>query len=379
MQTPHSNDARSSGDTVSVERYTPNDRRGVLDLDKAVWERERPESWFAWKYEENPYISHPAVFVAKADGRVVGARPFMVFRLRTGERTVIALQPADTMVHPDYRGRGVFTEMTKRAIGYYESHEPELCFNFPNDMSWPGYRKLGWRAVDTRTTFYRIQNPAALGSLKVDRDIGQTVGRLARLPVRAYYEFQSRSARTSDEFAVERRADLPVETLVDLYRQRVPSRIHAQRDEAFYRWRFASPLWRQHTYVATSDGDEAAAVVTRTRTIENGLTVTQLVDVAPLTGGKRWSDALAALIDRIIADCSESDLLAAHETPIPKPLLATYGFLANAAPPLSWFTSSATFAVRPLGPLDESAWDVDGKRLTDPSNWCLSFSERDTA
>ncbi|WP_232702537.1 GNAT family N-acetyltransferase [Halobacterium wangiae] len=371
--------AGGSDSRVRIRRYDPRDRADVLALDEVVWDRTRSESWFAWKYEENPYITEPPVFLALADGRVVGARPFMAFRLRAGDTTLSALQPSDTMVHPDYRGRGIFTRMTEAAIAHYEDRTPELCFNFPNEQAWPGYEKLGWRAVDEQQTYYRIQNPTAFTGSTLDGQLTKHASRVANPAARTLLSLWTRVGLSPEAFTVEVESGAPVETLTTLYRREIPEQIHASRDEAFYRWRFASPVWSRRTYVATENGTQVAGLVARTRTTEAGITLTQIVEVVPLAGGRRRSAALACLLDRVVADHVDSDVLAATEGALPDDLLVRSGFFPDDRLPLSRFTDHrSTFAVRPLGDLNEDAWTVNDYRLTDTSNWLLSFCERDT-
>lgn len=374
----------ASKSPVSIRQYFPTDRGDVLELDETVWNRTRSEAWFGWKYEENPYVPEPPVFVARADGRVVGARPFMGFRLRigSGDKVLTALQPSDTMVHPEYRGQGIFTRMTEAALDYYTDRKPELCFNFPNEMSWPGYRKLGWRAVEERTTYYRPQDLETLLSVKTKERVERLVGRAAALGAQTLFDAWTRYglSRENGEFTVERETGVPGEKFTKLYQQHVPEEIHVYRDEQFYEWRFASPLWHRRTYVAKRNGEPVVGIVARTRTTTDGVTVTQLADIVPLEGGPEWLAGLKRLIEAIITDYAHVDLFAASKAPIPGELLTKYGFLADNLPPLSWFTDhQCTFAARPLGDSDDNAWRLDGMRLADPSNWLLSFVARDTA
>ncbi|MFB9804071.1 GNAT family N-acetyltransferase [Haladaptatus pallidirubidus] len=97
---------RTAEDGYVVRWYEERDLSGFLSLDRAVFGRNRSERWFRWKYVDNPYIDHVPVFVVEKDGEIVGTRPFLAFRMRTGSETVLALQPADTMVHPEHRRRG---------------------------------------------------------------------------------------------------------------------------------------------------------------------------------------------------------------------------------------------------------------------------------
>lgn len=51
-------------------------------------------------------------------------------------------QPGSTCVKAVCRGRGIFTEMTKRAVS--ELPEGVIVYNYPNYNSFPGYMKMGW-------------------------------------------------------------------------------------------------------------------------------------------------------------------------------------------------------------------------------------------
>lgn len=56
-----------------------------------------------------------------------------------------AYQPGDTCVTEVCRGKGIFTEMTKRSIAMLPSDA--IIYNFPNQNSYPGYMKMGWKLI----------------------------------------------------------------------------------------------------------------------------------------------------------------------------------------------------------------------------------------
>ena len=104
--------------------------------------------WLEWKYTKNPIISGvPTVFGAidKNSGKLVGIRPFLACNIVRGNKIFKAAQPCDTVVHPDYRGKGIFTEMNKVAIVELKKDGYDLFFNFPNRNSQPGNLKMGWK------------------------------------------------------------------------------------------------------------------------------------------------------------------------------------------------------------------------------------------
>jgi GNAT superfamily N-acetyltransferase len=362
-------------DDYVIRRYEEGDLSGFLSLDRAVFRRHRDEGWFRWKYVDNPYVDDIPVFVVEKDGEIVGARPFLAFRMRAGSKTVLALQPADTMVHPDHRRKGLFTRMTRHAVDHYYDGEPAFCFNFPNQRSRPGYLKLGWQIVGDRETYYRIRNPSAL--LDGDDQFGTRFLDLVMPLTNDVHGMYRSSTTVPESYSITRYSGVEQGTLTELYRKNPPDGIHARRDETFFRWRFASPAWERTTYVASDFGDLVAGIVVRKRTTSDGVAVVQLAEVVPLVGDESRKHALVCLLDRIVRDYDASDLISVTDGAIPPAVLARFGFVGDARPPLSWLSD---FDCRLVAfPLDSDGWTVGGTRLCQRSNWHLSFAERDTA
>lgn len=360
----------------SVRRYRPDDRDGLLELDREVWNREHSPEWFEWKYGSNPYVDHVPVFVVEHDGEIVGARPFMGFRMRAGDETVVALQPSDTMVHPDHRRKGLFTRMTERSIEFYEDREPAFFFNFPNAQSRPGYLKLGWQHVGPRATYYRVQNPGTFLESRVRDPFDRLLGRAAVPVVRGYNSIRQFFGPSGDGFTVRREHGVDATRLAELYEHDVPPQLHALRDQTFYRWRFASPTWNRITYTAGRNGAPQAAALVRRRSTDDGVTIIQVADVAPMTGDDGWAAAIAAILEMVLEDHARADIVAVSDAGIPHDLLAQFGFFSDVRFPLSTTTRSSTTVAR-LTP-DDDDWTVNGRDLTDRDNWLFSFCERDT-
>ena len=95
---------------------------------------------FERQFERNIY-GWSVLVVVYSDGRPVAARA--LWRNDVGGRE--AYQPGSSCVIPEYRGRGIFTEMTERAIRLLP--EESLIYNFPNDNSYSAYMKMGWHLV----------------------------------------------------------------------------------------------------------------------------------------------------------------------------------------------------------------------------------------
>jgi GNAT superfamily N-acetyltransferase len=102
---------------------------------------------FKWKHIENPY--GPSIITyALHNNKVIGVRPLWKCNLIYNGAMYSGYQPCDTVVHPDYRGKGIFTKMTIQALNFAVDAGADIIFNFPNNQSAPGYKKLGWTQLD---------------------------------------------------------------------------------------------------------------------------------------------------------------------------------------------------------------------------------------
>ncbi|MFC7069020.1 GNAT family N-acetyltransferase [Halobaculum lipolyticum] len=369
------------GRSYTFRRYERGDERGFLDLFETTWGERRGEEWFRWRFVDNPYLDHVPMFVAETDGRVVGVRPYFAFRMRVAGEPALALSTVDTMVHPDHRGRGLFTTMTRQSLDFYADEDVAFVFNQPNAASRPGFESLGFRRVDPTTTYHRVQRPGVFLAERVDGRGTETLARGADLLAAGYHRLTAGATWDTEDVAVTRTPGVATRDLVRLSERATFPGITADRDAAFYEWRFASPAWRRSTYVASADGDALAAVIARTRTTEEGVTVTQIADVAPTTGCDDWRRGVAACTERVIADATHADVVSAAARSFPAEVAASYGFRRDDRLPLSaGATADGVLCVLPLGDGETPpSWTLHGVSLCDPRNWLLSFAEQDTA
>lgn len=119
---------------------TELDEKFIADfctVEQSVFRNIYSMEYFEQKYIRNIY--GPSVLeVVYIDGVRSAARALWRNDIEGRE----AYQPGDTCVMENCRGKGVFSEMTKRAITLLPPDA--IIYNFPNQYSYPGYMKLGW-------------------------------------------------------------------------------------------------------------------------------------------------------------------------------------------------------------------------------------------
>ncbi len=140
---------------LSVRAFEPDDVGPVVQLLRgalgdwpvvegvdAVW---GSEQFFDWKHRRSPFGAS-TVIVALAEGRIVGVRAFMPWRLTAGDREIDAFRSADAATRPELQRLGVFAQI-RTVAGELLPPGAQLSFGTPNLKSYGATMKLGGREV----------------------------------------------------------------------------------------------------------------------------------------------------------------------------------------------------------------------------------------
>lgn len=362
-------------DPYEIRLYEPSDRAGFLELYDLVFGDVDGE-WFRWKYEDNPYVDHVPIVLATHEGSIVGTKPCFVLELRVESETFRGYQPADVMVHPDHRRRGLYSRTTERMKEHYRTRDPELFFNFPNPATLSGSLKHGWEIVERVPTYYRIQRPESMLEMTESERVA-TLTSVATPVIERYLDAQTPRESGVRGVSVERYDEVPAEVFAEIYRRAIPGTIHANRNETFYEWRFENPTRSYEAYVARKRGEAIAGIVTGTA-IEGGSRITNLTDVVPLATTADRRDGIRALLSRIIEERRDDAILAVSGDGIPESILSEFGFHSDLAVPLSHVSQPTTQVTYPISSEGGHEWTVGGRAIADAANWTITFAEQDT-
>ncbi len=113
-------------------------KMGYMDFGKQMLS----EKW------KNKYYNNPAgksyVFGAFVDDRLVGINSFMQIDFVYKGITIKTVESGDSIVDPEYRRKGIFSQIIKYAENYLRNAGYDLIIGFPNNQSYPGFIKLGF-------------------------------------------------------------------------------------------------------------------------------------------------------------------------------------------------------------------------------------------
>jgi len=127
--------------------FREGDEDNLRKLHKLVFDTQISIERWKWRYKENP-AGQSIIVVAESNQRIVGQYALVPLIMRIENTLCVGSQSLDTMVHPDYRGQGIFVSLAEKAYKVAEEKGIRFIYGFPNGNSHYGITtKLGWRDI----------------------------------------------------------------------------------------------------------------------------------------------------------------------------------------------------------------------------------------
>jgi acyl carrier protein len=342
----------------SFAAYAPKLHAQILELQAHLWGPDRSvnAAYFGWKYERNPYLGEPLVYVACRDGKVVAMRGFFGARWEAGRarRPVDVLSAGDLVVAPAHRGRGLVPRLMAFAHADLAARGHRLAFNLSaGGATYLASLRTGWRTtpplepLEHRTGWAEATGPiepAADPLAALDAAAGAAVGGAVAI------------APTPRPGAMaELIASLPSD-----------GRLRHVRDARYFAWRFENPLSRYRFLYWHEDRLEGYLVLQAPARARDARVY--LVDWEARSPRVR-----AALLEAALRWGRFPDLRTWGATLDlgARRLLREHGF----RPPIHAAgrpqPHASTVLVRALGSNGAGAWTLGGRRLLDLASWDL--------
>jgi GNAT superfamily N-acetyltransferase len=99
---------------------------------------------FEWLHVKNA-LAPSRIAVAEHEGAIIGVYAVIKKNVLFNGIKYIAGRDIDPVVHPDFRGKGIFSQLID--YGFNSFHEIDFFFNFANDLSKTGFLNKGWREI----------------------------------------------------------------------------------------------------------------------------------------------------------------------------------------------------------------------------------------
>jgi hypothetical protein len=154
MQTSEAATTNMASKEYSIERLNSERLPHLEQLHQAVHGRPSPEGYYFKKYNTAYTGLRDVGYIAyNRSGEPVAYYGVLPCFIKYGDRTVLAAQSADTMTHPQDRYKGMFMELSNLTFELCRQLGIQLVFGFPNQNSYHGAIKLGWKMTESMNAF----------------------------------------------------------------------------------------------------------------------------------------------------------------------------------------------------------------------------------
>lgn len=149
-------------ENFKIEELSKNEVSELIDFLYLAHEFKKPFDIVAekttWAFKRS---DSPVVLVMKDGDKIIGARGGIQWPISSGDTPLRTFQFHGTIVHPEYRRRGVFSELNRMFLKEAIKRNYDLIYNVSVKSSRLGYEKLGWSYLNgfRRLTFFN--NPLA--------------------------------------------------------------------------------------------------------------------------------------------------------------------------------------------------------------------------
>lgn len=115
---------------------------------------------FFERFYEHPFQQEQGIRIVAVDGdKVAGFQSFFYWPVVINGQKALSFQSGNSLVHPDYRGKGLFGKMLNY-IHLPESGMPhDLLIGFPVEASYPSFIKNKWHNPFDLQWYVRTMNP----------------------------------------------------------------------------------------------------------------------------------------------------------------------------------------------------------------------------
>jgi len=214
---------------ISSRSYESGDEYPILDLFKQVFKREMSLEFWRWRFVNNPF-GKAVIRLSFDASKLVGHYAVIPMNVQVQGKSTKAALSMTTMVHQDYRGSGIFTNLAQESYKAAAERGTEFVFAFPNENSYyPFIKMLGWKGF------------GKMSILEKDVETNYT-----------------ENASEIDVHQIER-FDSRIDLLWDKVKQRYP--VIVPRTRQFLNWRFVQSPDETYTKFVVGNNEELLGYV----------------------------------------------------------------------------------------------------------------------
>jgi GNAT superfamily N-acetyltransferase len=343
---------------TSVRAYRDGDEPAIVALFESAFGRQISIDHWRWKFKHAGW-SLPNVWLAVAEERPVFQCGGIPIPFQLGSRRVTQMHVCDVMTAPDFRRRGLHTQVSRHAYDFWREQGVAFVSGMPNENWGKTASALGWRPLFRLQWLMRPLRPEAF----IVRRLGLPFAPRASLLGPLWGAVWRTGARRDAAVTTEAVTAAGKEFDQIWNRCREDYCFSIIRDAAWVQWRFLSPPTQPYRVVLARREGEPIGYSALRLTTRADRTTAQLAEiVAPESSPGVRATLLADVLETAKASRAESIVTLAVPGTTPFRFLRSAGFLRGPA-----------FNVE-FVPL---ACDLPETEMHDPLKWQLSGADFD--
>lgn len=133
---------------MEIRRFEKEDVFTILELFELVFKNKMSRDYWEWRFLDNPFNSAPYIDLMWNGDTLVGhyaVSPIQMIIDGNLSNTALSMT---TMTHPEYGGKGIFTQLANSLYKRLEVENFSMVWGFPNTNSHYGFIKnLSWQNI----------------------------------------------------------------------------------------------------------------------------------------------------------------------------------------------------------------------------------------
>ena len=264
-----------------VLKYNPEFKNQIIELQSHLWSPDKHlnSRYLEWKYNNNPYIEKPIIYLVLSDNQVVGMRGMYGAKWQFGEphQSLIILCAGDVVIHPDHRNRGLFTYLMSVAMKDLSQCGHRYVFNLSaSPKTLISSLGMGWHSIGSFQTMYWLSesyNQWNYSSKRFFLSSDENDHPFHSLDKNIFRELNEVSPNVSIDCSPK-----PEEMAELVDRINNNDRIKHVRDQQYFKWRFRNPLSR-YRFLYWNDTRLEGYIVLQTSVYTDNICRVSIVDI----------------------------------------------------------------------------------------------------
>ncbi|MBL0314575.1 MAG: GNAT family N-acetyltransferase [Flavobacteriales bacterium] len=139
---------------MEIRPYQPGDEKQILELFHISFGKPLSDAYWQWRFANQPE-GKMMIMLMWDNERLVGHYAVSPVRMLIGGAEVLTSLSMTTMTHPEYSGRGIFTDLAESLYSEQKTkNQLAAVWGFPNHNSHYGFIKnVQWRNLEQIPTF----------------------------------------------------------------------------------------------------------------------------------------------------------------------------------------------------------------------------------